>query len=443
MTTDAPGLTDHLVALALRAAPPPSAPALAASHSLFDWAVCGLAGMNEPAAATLRATALAEGAAPVASLIGGGRTSARLAALVNGTTSHALDYDDTHFAHIGHLSVGIYPAALAAGEMAGATIGQIVTAFLLGAEVAIRVGMALGPEHYDRGFHQTATAGAFGATAAAGRLLGLDPDRMRQALGLAATRASGIKNQFGSMGKPLNAGLAASNGVECALWAGAGMTSARDGLEGVNGFLATHSDRPDPAAGLREDFLFDAVKYKLHACCHGTHAMLEALQALPARPAAAEVAALHLRTSPRWLNVCDIKTPRSGLEVKFSYAWLAAMALSGIPTAADCSYTDAIAGDPALARLAGRVVVTADDGLSEMQASGEIVLTGGERLPFRHDLDQPFAPEISARSLRRKAGILIGAERADRLWNLIRHDPDTRDCASLGASLGAMLGATP
>ena len=95
-----------------------------------------------------------------------------MAALVNGATSHALDYDDTHFAHVGHLSVGIYPAALAVAEETGSSASHLIEAFLVGAEAAIRVGVKLGPGHYNRGFHQTATAGAFGATIAAGRLYG-------------------------------------------------------------------------------------------------------------------------------------------------------------------------------------------------------------------------------------------------------------------------------
>ena len=137
--------------------------------------------------------------------------------MVNGAISHALDYDDTHFAHVGHLSVGIYPAVLAIAEQTDATASQVVAAFLVGAEAAIRTGCLLGTAHYNKGFHQTATAGAFGATLAAGRLLNLDEAALRHALGLCASRAAGLKSQFGTMGKPVNAGLSASNGVELSL----------------------------------------------------------------------------------------------------------------------------------------------------------------------------------------------------------------------------------
>ncbi|MEI5680795.1 MmgE/PrpD family protein [Mesorhizobium sp. CCNWLW179-1] len=427
-------LSDHLVDLASGTAPLPEQHLRLARYSLFDWMTCGIAGKKEPVAALLRQTALDDGASPVASLIGGGLSSCRLAALVNGATSHALDYDDTHFAHIGHLSVGVYPAALAVGELVNATVADVIAAFLLGAEAAIRIGLALGTAHYDLGFHQTATAGAFGATVAAARLLDLGPDRMREAIGLAATRASGIKNQFGSMGKPLNAGLAASNGVECALWAQAGLTSARDGIEGVNGFLVTHSNRPAPEAGLRDDFLFDAVKYKLHACCHGTHAMIEALAAIPTRPRVEEINSIVLRTSPRWLNVCDIKTPRTGLEIKFSYAWLAGMVLMGISTADEGSYTAAMAADPTLADVASRMTVIGDPGLSEMQAEGELLMSNGAAIPFCHDLNAAVPSDTLARGLRAKSTGLLGALAAEELWNATMEGPKIR-----ATDLGSLL----
>jgi 2-methylcitrate dehydratase PrpD len=299
--------------------------------------------------------------------------------------------------------------------------------------------MLLGTVHYNRGFHQTATAGAFGATVAAGRLYGLDRAQMRAAVGLCATRASGLKSQFGTMGKPYNAGIAASNGVECALLAQAGLTSADDGLEGPQGFVPTHSDAPqtegvwtDPPPGR---FLFTDVKYKLHACCHGTHAMIEALAALKhvhyLTPE--QVAKVHLRTSPRWLSVCDIKVPRSGLEVKFSYNWLAGMVLAGIPTASDRAYTDGLAGDAKLADFAGRVTVAGEAGVTDMQAAGEVRLTDGGTLPFTYDLAARLPDTELERSLRVKATGLIGAEGA-LIWAMVA-GLDSLSARDLGKAL--------
>ena len=412
-------LDDLLDLAAMPATDIPASARQMARFSLFDWLVCGRAGVAEPLALILRGYVGAEGGLPVASVFGGEPAPARAAALVNGATSHALDFDDTHFAHVGHPSVAIYPAALAVGEEMDATASAVADAFLIGAEASVRIGMVLGTAHYNRGFHQTATAGAFGATIAAGRLYGLTRDQMRAAIGLCATRASGLKSQFGTMGKPYNAGIAASNGVECAGLARAGFTSADDGLMGPQGFVLTHADAPQPSPP-KGGFLFEDIKYKLHACCHGTHAMIEALAAVrrtrnltPDR-----VAGIHLRTSPRWLSVCDIKTPRTGLEVKFSYGWLAGMVLTGIPTANDRAYTDALAQDATLAGFATRITVTGDPGVTDMQAAGEVRLTDGDTLPFACDLAARIPDAVLERSLRAKATGLIGAE-GERMWAIV------------------------
>ena len=426
---------------ALPAAEIPASARAMARLSLFDWMVCGRAGVGEPLAGILRDYVAAEGGWPVASIFGGGQAPARAAALVNGATSHALDYDDTHFGHVGHPSVGIYPAALAVAEEVGASAAAVADAFLIGAEASVRLGMVLGSVHYNRGFHQTATAGAFGATIAAGRLYGLTRDQMRAALGLCATRASGLKSQFGTMGKPYNAGIAAANGVECAGLARAGFTSADDGVMGPQGFVATHSDAPSEAgvwdAPPPGTFLFEEIKYKLHACCHGTHAMIEALAAIKRghNVTVERVAAIHLRTSPRWLWVCDIKAPRTGLEVKFSYTWLAGMVLSGIPTSSDRTYTDALAVDPALAAFAGKITVTGDATVSDMQATGEVVLSDGTLLPFEHDLATPLTTDVLERRLRAKATGLLGAE-AEHLWRAVAN-LDALSASDLGKRLTA------
>ena len=186
-----------------------------AKLSFYDWLVVSCAGSAEPLAVIMRDFIASEAGTPTASVTGSAQKfPARAAALANGTISHALDYDDTHFAYVGHPSVAIFPAALAAAEEVGASGADVCKAFLLGAEVSCRIGMVLGRRHYDAGFHQTATAGCFGATVAAARLYQLDSAALCGALGLASTRASGLKSQFGTMGKPFNAGMAAANAIE-------------------------------------------------------------------------------------------------------------------------------------------------------------------------------------------------------------------------------------
>ena len=416
-------LTDDIIDIAVRPADQvPDLPLDFAKLSLLDWMTCGVAGTGEPLAVKLRQLAAGEGGQPLATVLGGMWVPPRMAALVNGATSHALDYDDTHFAHVGHLSVGIYPAALAIAEMQDASAEEMITAFLLGAEGAIRVGMTLGRAHYNHGFHQTATAGAFGATLAAGRLLGLDSLQMRHALGLCATRASGLTSQFGSMGKPYNAGISAANGVECATLAGLGFTSADDGLMGHQGFVGAHLPSGGGVTGpdlALDSYKFPDNKYKLHACCHGLHPMIEALQASEAAAGVPldDIKSFSLSTNPRWLAVCDIKRPRTGLEVKFSYNWLAGMTLRGDNTGDDRLFTDTIAGEAELGRFAERISVTGDDQLTDLQARGEISLTDGRAIPVWFDLADPFAPEVLAEKLQRKSSTIIGDGGAV-IWDL-------------------------
>lgn len=388
--------------------------------SLFDWIVCGTGGCEEPVSRKVRDYICRQYADGSCSVFGGNPATAVAASLANGTISHALDYDDTHFAHIGHLSVGVYPAAMAVAEKTDATITELVDAFVIGAEAAINVGMVLGPQHYERGFHQTATAGAFGATVAASRLYELSPGQLHAALGLCSTRASGLKNQFGTMGKPLNAGYAASNGVECAELAALGVTSADDGLDGLQGFIETHSNNP-ARSNDNDKFLFDDICFKLHACCHGTHAMIEAI--LDARRnhrfTADKVASLEVCIHPKWLRVCDIKSPVTGLEAKFSYAWLAGMTIKGLSTADPDSYSNKVCTNEALIDFAEKVTVVGAN-IPDTAAEIKINLKDGVELNAEHDLSNRIDLDTLGKRLRNKAKAVIG-DNSDELWEKIQH----------------------
>lgn len=400
--------------------------------SLLDWAAVSVAGRDEPVATVLREQAADEGGTPQATLIGSElRIPARMAALVNGTISHALDYDDTHFAHIGHPSVAVIPAALAVGEAVGASGPAMQEAALIGVEASIRVGVWLGRAHYQVGYHQTATAGAFGATLAAGRLMGLTKGQMQHAIGLVTTRASGIKAQFGTMGKPMNAGLAASNGVEAAQLAARGFVSAPGAMDGQNGFGPTHHGEGQGAAfdTLGQEWLFESVQHKFHACCHGLHATLEALRDLDAGADAVE--SVEITTHPRWLSVCNIATPESGLQSKFSYRMVTAMALTGYDTARLDTFDDALCADAGLAALRERVSVQSDDNLTEMQARLRVTLKDGSVQELFHDLDAD--PGLAARQnrVRAKAATLLGEGRADAIWQAIEADAPPEEFAAL------------
>jgi 2-methylcitrate dehydratase PrpD len=391
--------------------------------SALDWLAVARAGVDEPVAQIVRRTAVDDGGSAQATVFGTDiRLPAGVAALVNGTTSHALDYDDTHFAHIGHPSTVIFPAAFAAGEAAGATLAEVIDAALVGMEASVRIGVWLGRGHYQIGFHQTATSGAFGAALAAARLLGGDAAMMEAALGLTATRAAGLKAQFGTMGKPYNAGQAAAAGFDCARLACAGMTTDSAALDGPYGFGATHHGVADPAAldGLGEHWLFEGVSHKFHACCHGLHAALEALAS--ADIAGAEVARVSVATHPRWLSVCNQPAPETGLGAKFSYRTALALRLAGQDTAALATWSDALAVAPAVTALRDRMEIAGDDALGEMHARLTITRKDGGQVDAFHDLDAALPLADRAARVTAKARALIGQDLAGEAAALLSGD---------------------
>src|SRR2546428_4851717 len=209
------------------------------------------AGSTEPIARIVREVARAEGGTRLCTVVGASlRTSPTWAALANGAAGHAHDFDDTSFALLGHPSVPLLAAALAAAEAETADGAAVTLAYLLGFEIDAAIGSAINPDHYTRGWHSTATIGTIGCAAAAARLLALDLGQVRHAMGLAASLASGLKENFGSMTKPYHAGHAARNGVLAALLAREGLTASESALDGKQGFLGATGSAPIPAAAL-------------------------------------------------------------------------------------------------------------------------------------------------------------------------------------------------
>ncbi len=208
------------------------------------------------------------------------------AALLNGTAAHSLELDDTHQGGSIHLGVSVFSAALAVAEQRGASGKDFIAAAVAGFEVAARLAMALRPkEHYSRGFHPTATCGAFGAAVSAARLLGLKEDQLISALGIAGSQAAGSMEFLtdGAWTKRLHPGWAAFSGIHAALLAQEGFIGPATIVEGGNGFLNSYSSRPDPGHitdGLGTDFQILQTAVKPHACCRYTQAPIDAVLAL-------------------------------------------------------------------------------------------------------------------------------------------------------------------
>ena len=313
----------------------------AAKAAITDCLGCALAGSREPLADVLCNYIAGLGGAPAATVIGRGfKTTSPDAALINGAMSHALDYDDVTFITKTHPSAALIPGALPLAEEIDSTGGELLLSYLLGFEVACAVGDAISPAYFDDlGWHPTGPLGALGAAAAAARLLRLDQAQTAMAISLAASQASGLRQNFGTMTKPYHAGAACRAGVNAARLVQAGFTAADDVLEGRFGFMRAFSGGsgydPDKAAtslGSRCFMVESGIEIKKYPCCGSAHLALDATARLLQRDSftAGQVDRIDV--------LVDFDPPRSlihsrptgGLEGKFSMQYcLAAEILDG------------------------------------------------------------------------------------------------------------------
>ena len=338
-----------------------------AKQAIMDFIGVTLAGSDEPLANILKEEAAEQGGNAQASIIGGGfRTSTTQAALINGAAGHAHDYDDVHTAMSGHPTVPVAPAVLALGEHLNASGRDLIRAFCAGVDVECILGRYAGPAHYADGWHNTGTIGTFGAAAAAAALLELNAEKTDQALGIAGTRAAGLKSQFGTMCKPLHAGHAAATGLQSANLAARGFSSCTDILEAAQGFMDTQASSAELARfeqAMAKDAFTQDICFKYHAACYLTHSSIEATRALAASNQfnPQDIESIDIFVDKGHLRVCNIQEPKSGLEAKFSLRLTAAMALCDLDTAAIDLFDDAITRDERLVSFRDKVNVHAHD----------------------------------------------------------------------------------
>lgn len=262
------------------------------------------------------------------------RTTATQAALLNGTAGHALDFDDVADEIWGHPSVVLVPALLAVAESVGSSGRDFLEAYVAGFEVACAIasGLPIAP-HYARGWHPTATVGILGAAAGAARLLHLDKTRTRSALGIAASMASGSRQNFGTMTKPLHAGLAARDAVLAAQLAGNGFTADEAQLEAPLGYLHLYGVDPDPAAVLKSIdnagvLLTKGLNVKKYPCCYNTHRIADAVLELHQRGIrGTDARSVSVTLAPGGLMPLIHHRPKTGLQAKFSGEYVVAAGL--------------------------------------------------------------------------------------------------------------------
>ncbi|HWL57471.1 MAG TPA: MmgE/PrpD family protein [Paracoccus sp. (in: a-proteobacteria)] len=305
------------------------------------------------------------------------RFGAGAAALLNGAFGHSLDFDDTHADSSLHPSAPVIPAALAAAELVDASGADLLAAIVVGFEVCCRIGMALDPTaHYARGFHPTATAGTFGAAAAAGRLMGLTPEQMVSAFGVAASQASGSLQflQNGAWNKRYQVGEASMKGLIAATLASEGFLGAAEALEGTHGFLKGYSDgvvAERATSGLGTVWETLRIGVKPYPACRYTHAAVDGLLRLQREHGWSADDIDHMRVGLHRNGIALVGAPldekrraRSIVEGQFSMPFAAAVALLRGRFGWD-DYD--LLGDPKADALADRVEVFRDVSLEGLR----------------------------------------------------------------------------
>lgn len=353
-----------------------------AKRAILNWLGCAIgASQHETVVAAIAALSPFFGPAQATILGRPERADILHAAMMNGITSHTFDFDDTHLKTVIHPAGPVAAALFALAEYRPVTGLELLHAFTLGVEVECRIGNAVYPDHYDIGWHITGTAGIFGATAAAGKILALNERQLVWALGIAATQAAGLREMFGSMCKPMHPGMAAKNGLYAALLAAQNFTSSEQGIEGRRGFanvLSTRQDYEQITGRLGETWELLENTYKPFACGIVIHPIIDGCIQLRNEHGlkSADIAEIHLRVHPLVLELTGKKAPRVGLEGKFSVYHSAAVAIMD-GAAGEAQYSDGKVVDPEAMALRDKVQAVVDPAIKEDGAQIEIRMKDG------------------------------------------------------------------
>ena len=402
-----------------------------AHRTLLNWVGCAIGASRHAAGeAALAAVRDLEPAAQATILGRSERVDVASAALVNGITSHTFDFDDTHLKTIIHPAGPVASAALALAEHRGLSGRALIDALVLGVDVECRVGNTIYPEHYDRGWHITSSTGMLGAAAACARLLGLDADRTTMALGLAASQPIGFREQFGSMTKPFHPGGAARAGLMSAIMAAHGFTASTKAIEAPRGMAQTYSTKCDwreITDQLGERFEISFNTYKPFACGIVIHPSIDGCVQL--RNAhhleADDIERIELKVHPLVLELTGKRTPRLGLEGKFSVYHAAAAGIV-FGAAGEAEFSDEVVARPDVVALRDRVTAIVDREIFEDQADVTVKCRDGRtlRVFVEHamgSVERPMSDDDLARKFHGLVDPVLGADRAAAIIDAVRN----------------------
>jgi 2-methylcitrate dehydratase PrpD len=387
---------------ALRYEELPAAAIRWAKVGLLDYVGVTLAGSREPAAQMALQALGAPGAGASAVFGFGKRLNALDAALVNGTASHALDFDDCNNTFGGHPSVPLLPALFALADEHGVGGREFILAYVTGFEVETKIALGVHFHHYTKGWHPTATLGTFGAAAACAKLMGLDEERTATALAIAASLASGIKANFGTMVKPLHVGHCTRNGLFAAQLARAGFTANPDSVfEHKQGFFNVFNGEGtyDAARVLAHwadplDIVQPGIAIKQYPCCGSTHSALDAMLALTRRHDLTpdQIERIEAWTHPRRLEHTNRPAPKTALDAKFSVQYCLARAVTDRRIMIEHFEGDAFR-EPGVQRVLARVHAApygTDRFPADKHFGAEVKVITRDGASFSGKVDQPF-----------------------------------------------------
>ena len=374
------------------------AQARARSH-LLDWIGCAAAGAVEPAGKVLRRQL---------------EPSASARSFVWGGLGNILEMDDVDKRALLHPGPSIIPAALAVAHEVDAAMPDLLAAIVQGYEATIRLGRAVGPEHYAL-WHSTGTCGAIGAAASSASLLSLDHDQTSHAMALAVSQAAGLwhtRHEPSSMGKQLHTANAARAGLEAAKLARDGFLGPLGILEGPQGFfqaMCRDGDAQDVLRDWSQDWLIHQVSFKPWPACRHAHAVIDAALELRASATIEGDGEILVKTYGDALKFCDKPDPKTVIEAKFSLQHCVAICLlRGEPSLED--FELAAIQDPEIAALRARTEVSVGDEYEARYPArfGAEVWIGDTAVRVEDALGDPENP-VSEVQLQQKARMLLAA----------------------------------
>jgi 2-methylcitrate dehydratase PrpD len=422
-----------------------------AKVGILDTVGVTLAGASEEATRIVEGTTRGSSGP---SLVFGGirRVGALEAALVNGVASHALDFDDCNNTLGGHPSAPVLPALFALADEAGASGRDFIAAYVAGFETECKLAMGVHFYHYTKGWHPTATLGVFGSAAACAKILRLSEEKTATALAIAASLASGIKANFGTMTKPLHVGQCTRNGLFAALIARDGFTAGDRAFEHKQGFFNVFNGEGNydagkilPAWAKPLDIVKPGIAIKQYPCCGSTHSALDVMLGLVRehRPAADAIERIDVWTHARRLEHTNRPDPKSNLDAKFSVQYCMARAILDRTVAIE-HFENNAHNEPAVRKLLPRVhaapYTTAQfPADNHFGAEIRIALKGGKALSGK--IDQPYGRTsenvLPASLLKEKfdncAARALPAERVGPLYSAIQGFENLKDVRELTA----------